>query len=168
MPIGGIDMFGCTQQVSDVIVRMEEANSMLTGLLVWVGFRRKLVEYRRLPRPEGRSAWTLRRKLRYMLDSMYAFNDLPVLMLTIVGLIGVTFSFVVGVIVLVAWLAGLVPVQGYTPLILTMLFSTSMVLLGMGVIGGYVWRAFENTKRRPLFIPMSCETFTKNTGREEA
>lgn len=168
MPVGGVDMFGCTQQVRDIIVGMEEANSTLMGLVVWTGFRRKLVAYRRLPRPDGRSGWTLRKKARYMIDSLYAFSDLPVMLLTVIGLLGVAFSMSVSAVVFVAWLAGFVSVQGYTPLILTMLLSTSMILLGMGVIGGYVWRAFENTKRRPLFIPMSCETFRRSGGGEEA
>jgi glycosyltransferase involved in cell wall biosynthesis len=161
MPEGGIDVFGCTQQVRDVIVKMEESNTMLVGLLVWVGFRRTLVRYHRLPRPVGKSGWSLRRKLRYTLDSVYAFSDLPILILTVIGMGGTLFSILVGMAVLVAWLTGLVPVKGYTPLILTLLLSTSMILLGLGTIGGYVWRAFENTKRRPLSIPMLHEQYSK-------
>lgn len=161
MPEGGIDVFGCTQQVRDVIVKMEEANSTLVGLLVWVGFRRKLVEYRRLPRPIGKSAWSLRRKLRYMFDSMYAFSDLPILLLITIGFLGTFLSLFASAVVAAAWMSGLIPIKGYTPTILTLLVSTSMILLGMGVIGGYVWRAFENTKRRPLFIPMLYESHTK-------
>ena len=74
-------------------------------------------------------------------------------------------SLVVGATVFVAWVAGLVPVRGYTPLILTVLFSSSLILFGLGIVGGYVWRAFENTKGRPLFIPLSRETFGEKGGR---
>ncbi len=158
MPEGGIDVFGCTQQVRDVIVRMEEANSTLVGLLVWLGFRRKLIPYQRLARSVGKSGWTFRRKMRYMLDSMYAFSDLPIVVLTSIGFLGVLSSVLASIVVATAWLAGLITVKGYTPLILAVLLSTSLILLSMGVLGGYIWRAFENTKNRPLYIPMLHES----------
>jgi len=161
MPPGGVDVFGCNQQVRDALVQLNEANSTLVGLLVWVGYRRKLVSYARLPRPQGKSAWGARRKLRYMLDSAYAFSDMPIMFLTVVGLAGVCLSCVCGLMVSIAWLSGFITVKGYTPLILTILFSTSLLLLGMGIIGGYVWRAFENTKQRPLFLPMLHKTYGK-------
>ena len=161
MPPGGVDVFGCNQPVRDALVQLNEANSTLVGLLVWMGYRRKLVSYRRLPRLEGKSAWGTRRRLRYMLDSAYAFSDMPIMFLTVAGLAGVCLSCVGGLVVSVAWLSGLIVIKGYTPLILTLLFSTSLLLLGMGIIGGYVWRAFENTKQRPLFLPMFHKTYEK-------
>ncbi len=161
MPRGGMDVFGCTRKVCELIVKMDEANSTLVGLLVWMGFRRKLVEYRRQPRSSGKSAWTLRRKLRYMSDSIYAFTDLPILLLQVTGLAGILLCGCASFITAAAWISGAVPVKGYTPLILSILFSASLILFGLGVVGGYVWRAFENTKQRPLFIPMTHERYTK-------
>jgi hypothetical protein len=161
MPPGGVDVFGCNEQVRDMLVQLNEANSTLVGLLVWMGYRCKLISYQRLPRLEGKSAWRTRRKLRYMLDSAYAFSDMPIMFLTVVGLAGVCLSCLGGLIVGAAWLSGFIAVKGYTPLILTLLFSTSLLLLGMGIIGGYVWRAFENTKQRPLFLPMLHKTYGK-------
>ena len=163
MPPGGIDVFGCTQQVRDIIVRMEEANSTLVGLLVWLGFRRKTVGYHRLPRPVGKSGWSFRRKMRYLLDSMYAFSDLPILMLVTIGSVGVLGSLLASLVVATAWIAGLITVRGYTPLILAVLLSTSLILLSLGVLGGYIWRAFENTKCRPLYIPMLHESHPNNS-----
>ena len=161
VPPGGVDIFGCNEKVRQVFVEMKESNSTLIGLLIWVGFRRKEIPYRRQKRLHGTSAWSFRKKLRYMMDSAYAFSDIPIMLLIVTGLFGVCFSVLAGAVVLFAWASGMVPIRGYTPLILTLLFSTSSILLSIGILGGYIWRAFENTKGRPLYIPVSQESFRK-------
>ena len=75
IPKGGADVFGCTRAVRDQVLRLKEGNSSLIGLLFWVGFRRCLVPYERLPRREGKSAWTLGKKLTYLNDSVFSFSD---------------------------------------------------------------------------------------------
>jgi glycosyltransferase involved in cell wall biosynthesis len=157
MPPGGIDSFGCTRQVCDILVSLPEANSTLVGLLFWVGFRREIITYPRAARTSGRSGWTLRRKLRYAFDTMLAFSDLPITLMIVVGALGIGGALAAAVAVLVAWAAGSIDVRGYTPLMLAVLFSFSTMLLALGVVGGYVWRIFENTKRRPMHLVRSTE-----------
>jgi glycosyltransferase involved in cell wall biosynthesis len=159
VPAGGVDVFGCSARVRDQLVTMEEANTSLIGLLFWVGFTRRVIPYDRLPRPSGRSAWSLRRKARYMLDSIFAFTDLPVVLLIWVGALGICGSVVLAAVVFVAWALGHIPVLGYTPLVLLLLVSVSMVLFALGIIGSYVWRTYENSKRRPLFIEARRRSF---------
>lgn len=159
MPPGGIDAFACNRQVRDALMTLNESNTSLVAQVLWLGFRRKHVPYRRLPRKDGKSGWTFRRKLRYMCDSIFAFTDLPLTLLMVIGAFGLLFSAIVGVAVFVAWCMGSITVPGYTPIILTILASMSAQLLGLGVIGAYVWRAYENTKCRPSFLPMLRESF---------
>jgi glycosyltransferase involved in cell wall biosynthesis len=168
MPPGGIDTFACNRAARDALLSLGESNSSLVGQLLWLGFRRKLVPYRRLRRQEGRSGWTFRRKLRYMFDSIYSFTDLPLGLLMLVGSLGLCFSLLTAVVVFVAWLFGRIAVPGYTPIILAVLISTFCQLLGLGVIGAYVWRTYENTKRRPPFIPMFHESFPAPDKQEPA
>jgi polyisoprenyl-phosphate glycosyltransferase len=160
MPEGGVDCFGCNRQVRDALMILDESNSSLVGQLVWLGFRRKHVAYRRLPRREGKSGWTFRRKLHYMLDSIFSFTDLPLILLTVVGFLGLLCSATVGAVVFTAWCLGAITVPGYTPILLVIVGATSGQLLGLGVIGAYARRAYENTKHRPLFVPMSRECFS--------
>jgi glycosyltransferase involved in cell wall biosynthesis len=157
MPPGGVDSFGCTRRVRDILVALPEANSTLVGLLLWVGFRRDFVSYPRVPRASGRSGWTFGRKLRYAFDSAFAFTDLPVTMMMAAGTIGVGGAVVAAIVVLAAWASGAVEVRGYTPLMLAVLFSLSTMLLALGIVGGYVWRIFENTKDRPVHLIQSME-----------
>ena len=152
IPRGGIDVFGCNQTVRDYLLGCEESNSSLVALLFWLGFRRHDVAYARRRRPHGRSAWTRRKRARYLADSIFSFSDLPVRLLLRFGLAGVLVSTIFGAVVLVARLANLVDVPGYTPTILTVLFFGGLNSIGLGVIGSYVWRAYENTKRRPSAV----------------
>lgn len=159
IPAGGVDIFGCTQQVARELVCLDESHSSLVGLLYWLGYRRVEVPYRRLGRADGRSGWSLRRKVRYFLDSVYSFTDVPITILTAIGAIGGLLTVLAGATVFVARLTGAIDQSGYTPLMLVMLLSTFSVLFGLGVVGSYVWRTYENSKRRPGSVAMSHERF---------
>jgi glycosyltransferase involved in cell wall biosynthesis len=159
MPPGGVDVFGCNRQFRDRLLTLPESNSSLVGLLFWLGYRRKLVSYARLPRLSGKSGWTLRKKVKYLFDSLFAFSDLPIRLLAFFGAVGLVTSAVVSVIVLIAKLLGLVAVPGYAATVLILTFFSGLNSFGLGVIGSYVWRTFENTKGRPLAIVMAAEEF---------
>ncbi len=152
MPPGGVDIFACTRAVAEQLVALRESNSSLIGLLFWVGYRRAELPYERLARPDGRSGWTLGKKSRYLLDSVYSFTDLPVSLLLWSGVVGAALTLVAAIVVLVSYLAGGITEPGYTPLMLVILFSTFTILSGLGIVGSYVWRAYENTKQRPLSV----------------
>ena len=158
-PVGGVDVFGCSRPVATELTQFHERNTSLVGLLFWLGYRRCQVPYVRDARTEGKSGWTFRRKLRYLFDSIYAFTDLPILMLQVVGLVGLLASLIFGTIVVLAYVTGGIDQAGYTPIIITILGSTSAMLIGLGVVGSYVWRAFENGQGRPVTVVARVEEF---------
>jgi hypothetical protein len=159
MPRGGIDVFGCTQAVRDRLLELREVNTNLVALLLWLGFRRAFVPYERRPRLEGRSAWTFGRKVRYALDSVFSFTDLPIKLLLILGATATGGAMVAAVTVLVAWMLGLVPVLGYTPLMLAITSFGGLTALGLGIVGQYLWLSLQNTRNRPPFIVRSVEHY---------
>jgi glycosyltransferase involved in cell wall biosynthesis len=148
VPASGVDVFACTAEVRDVICSLEAVHTSLVGQLFWVGFRRQLVPYDRRPSP-GPSGWTLAGKLRYLSDSVFAFTDLPVRILWVVGLIGLGLGILIGALELIARATGTAAVPGYTATILVITFFGSLNMLGLGIIGSYVWRAYETVKGRP-------------------
>jgi polyisoprenyl-phosphate glycosyltransferase len=148
IPPGGVDVFACTRAVRDVVCSLEDVHTSLVAQLFWVGFKRELIPYDRIPRPR-KSGWTFRRKFRYLADSVFAFTDLPVRALWTVGVLGIAISVIAGSIVLVARLLGAITVPGYAGIALTLLFFLGLNSLGLGIIGSYVWRAYEGVKRRP-------------------
>lgn len=159
IPSGGVDVFACTRQVAGELVRLEESHTSLIGLLFWLGFRRIEVPYEREPRAVGKTTWKFRRKVRYLLDSLFSFTDLPVTALAVVGFVGVLLSITIAIVVLIASATGNITVAGYAPIMLAVAFGTSSILFGLGLIGSYVWRTYENTKGRPSAIPMTHERF---------
>jgi polyisoprenyl-phosphate glycosyltransferase len=148
VPAGGADVFACTAAVRDVICSLEPVHTSLVAQLFWIGFRRQSVAYDRLPSP-GPSGWTFRRKLRYLSDSVFAFTDLPVRVLWLVGLLGLVLGGAIALLALIARIGGAIDVPGYTATILVIVFFGSLNMIGLGIIGSYVWRAYDTAKGRP-------------------
>ena len=159
MPVGGVDVFGCTRAVRDRLVELREINTSLVGLLLWLGFRRALVPYDRRARQEGRSGWTVQKKWRYALDSIFSFSDLPIRVLLILGGTATIGAIIADVTIFVCWQLGLIPVLGYTPLMLTITTFGGLTALGLGIVGQYLWLALQNTRNRPSFVVRSSEQF---------
>jgi glycosyltransferase involved in cell wall biosynthesis len=167
LPRGGVDVFACTPPVRQVLLSLREPNSSLVAQLCWIGFNRIEIPYRRRKRARGKSAWTFRRRFRYMLDSVFGFSDLPIVLLLWIGMVGVAASLIAAIIVLLSWFMGGISVAGYTPILLSILFVGSLLLTGQGIVGAYVWRAAENTKLRPLSIVASHEVLGQGTRNED-
>jgi glycosyltransferase involved in cell wall biosynthesis len=164
LPTGGVDIFACQRSVRDQILALRESNTSLIALLFWVGYRRATVPYVRLKREAGRSSWTLRKRLRYLADSVFGFTDLPLRLLFHVGWVGVAVSIALGLMTLLAKLTGNVPIPGYAATLLTVVFFGALNCLGLGTIGGYVWRTFENSKERPSYIVANHQVFPGKAG----
>jgi len=163
MPPGGVDMFGCNRQFRNELLSLDESNSSLIGLLFWLGFRRKTVAYQRRERQHGVSAWTLKKKINYLMDSIFSFSDLPLKLLISFGGIGVVFSLLFGLLVLLLKATGWVEVPGYTATVLIVLFFGALNTAGIGLLGAYVWRAYANTQGRPISVVMRAESFLGKT-----
>ncbi len=155
IPPGGVDVFGCNRAFRDHLLTMEPANTSLVGQLVWLGFRRRTVPYARVARQHGKSAWSFRRKLDYLLDSVFAFTDFPIRALLFTGALGLFISFVVGLLVLIARIEGTLQVPGYAATVLLILFFAALNMFGLGIVGSYAYRAFENSKNRPAALVMT-------------
>ena len=149
LPPGGIDVFGCNAAFHRELLKLEESHSSLVGLVLWLGFRRKAIPYKRQRREHGKSAWTLTKRMRYLADSSFSFSDLPIKVLLWLGSIGLVISIVFSIILLWARLTGRIQVPGYSPIVLTIIFFGSINLVCLGIVGAYVWRVYENTKKRP-------------------
>ena len=122
--------------------------------------KRKLIERR--ARAEGQSAWTFGRRLRYALDSISAFTDLPLRALLLIGAAGTTLAVLAGATVFVGWLMGRIPVLGYTPIMLVITFFGGLTALGLGITGEYLWLTLQNTRGRPNYIVTSASTYDTN------
>ena len=152
IPASGVDVFAVSRRARDALLQLDEAHSSLIAQLFWIGFPRAEVPYERRVRKYGSSGWTWRKKAAYLLDSIFSFTAIPITLLMFIGFAGTVGFLLLGIALMIARALNLVAVPGYTAIMLTILFSASLILLGLGIVGSYVWRAYENTKRRPLGI----------------
>ena len=158
IPRSGVDVFACTSAVRDVVCSLETVHTSIIAQMFWVGFRRELIPYDRLPSPR-KSGWSLGRKLRYTADSVFAFTDLPVRMLWAAGVIGLVTAIVLGASILIGRAFGDITVPGYAATVLVVMFFGSLNLVGLGIVGSYAWRAYEMSKGRPSRIVQTITEF---------
>lgn len=159
MPVGGVDIFACNQVFRNQLLQLEERHSSLVAQVFWMGFRRTSVPYHRQAREHGKSAWTLHKKITYLTDSIFSFTDLPIRLLIRFGGIGSFLFGLLALFVLFARLTGTIHVPGYAALMVSISFLGSLNLLGLGIVGSYAWRTYENTKARPLAITLHSHQF---------
>lgn len=152
IPKGGVDIFACNRAALETVLEIGEPNSSLVAQLFWIGYRREFVPYERREREHGQSAWSFSRRMRYMMDSIFSFSDLPILFVLWFGVIGSIISLILGIVIGLLRFSGVINVPGYAALAILITFSASASLAVQGIIGSYLWRTFENTKRRPLRI----------------
>ena len=162
IPDGGVDVFGCNAAFREQLLALRESHSSLVGLIYWLGFRRETVAYSRRARRHGQSAWTLRGKLDYLMDSLFAFSDLPVKLLLIAGVVGLAIAVAFGLVVIVSRATGSFDVPGYAATVSTVLFFGALNTVGIGVVGSYVWRSYANTQQRPLAVVMRRFEFAES------
>ena len=160
VPEAGVHTFGCTKVVRNRLIELREPTTNLVALLFWMGFRRAYIPYEREQRRAGRSAWTLGRKLRYGLDSMFSFTDLPIRFLLLLGLIGTVTAVTFSILLLAASFAGRVVVPGYAPTILAVTFFGSITSLGLGILGQYAWLILQATRGRPGYLVERVDRFS--------
>lgn len=152
MPEGGFDVYLLDRKVINVLLSLDERNSALTGQILWSGFKTEQIPYVRLEREIGTSKWTLKKKIRLVTDTLFSFSTLPISLVTGIGTVSFIGALVWGIVVLIFKLMGLIQVSGWTTLFIFNLFSFGIIMVTLGILGGYLWRTFDASKNRPPYI----------------
>lgn len=152
MPKGGFDVYLLDRKVIHVLMELDEKNSALTGQILWSGFKTDKVYYTRLAREIGKSRWTLRKKIRLVSDTLFSFSTLPITVVTVIGAVSFIGSLIWAVVEIIFKLMGMIEVSGWTTLFIFNLFSFGVVMLTLGILGGYLWRTFDASRNRPAYI----------------
>lgn len=152
MPSGGFDVFLLDRKVVEVLDRMDEKDSAITGQILWSGFRTDSVYYTRKAREVGKSRWTLRKKIRLVTDTLFSFSTVPITFVAVIGTVSTVGSMIWALVVFVCRLTGKIVVTGFTTLFIFQLFSFGVIMLTLGVLGGYLWRTFNASRNRPVYI----------------
>lgn len=152
MPKGGFDVYLLDRKVIEVLSRLDERNSALTGQILWSGFRTDLVPYVRRAREIGTSRWTFAKKVRLVTDTLFSFSTFPVKLVEGVGVVSFFGAIVMTIVEIIAKLTGKITVPGWTLLFIFQLFSFGVIMLTLGILGEYLWRTFDASRKRPPYI----------------
>lgn len=152
MPKGGFDVYLLDRKVINVLMQLDEKNSALTGQILWSGFRTEKIYYTRLQREIGESRWTLKKKIRLVTDTLFSFSTLPIMVVSAIGTLSCFGAAAWAAAVFIFKLLGLIDVSGWTTLFIFNLLSFGVIMLTLGILGGYLWRAFDASRNRPPYI----------------
>lgn len=163
MPKGGFDVYLLDQKVIRVLLSLDERNSALTGQILWSGFKTEEIPYVRLEREIGTSKWTLKKKVRLVADTLFSFSTLPISLVTMIGTLSCVGALIWGIVVLVCKIMGLIQVSGWTTLFFN-LCSFGIIMVTLGILGGYLWRTFDASRNRPTYIVEDENTLEQKKG----
>jgi dolichol-phosphate mannosyltransferase len=154
MPRQGFDFFLIDRQVCNLIKTIQESNTYLMGMILWLGFEPAVVYYHRQQRPEcfGRSMWSFTKKLKYFIDAFVAFSYVPVRAASLLGISLSVLGLLYALALLILRLFVGTPVVGWLSLMAVLLLVSGVQLLMTGILGEYLWRNLDETRRRPRFV----------------
>jgi dolichol-phosphate mannosyltransferase len=167
IPLDAGDFCVMRGEVVEAMNRLPERNRFVRGLRTWIGYRQTGLAYERAARFAGEPKYTFSRLVKLGLDGIINFSYRPLQIITYVGLIVALTAMLLGAFVFVLYLSngtiwGFNPHQsrGWTSLILVLLFSSAVQMISLGILGEYIGRLFEETKRRPIYLlkkRINCE-----------
>lgn len=152
MPEGGFDCYLLDRKAIDVLLMLDEKNSSLSLQVLWMGFQTDKVYFHRRAREIGQSRWTMSKKIKLVMDSMMSFSYFPIRFMTMLGGLVSLLAFIMGIYIVSSKLIVGEDVIGWTSLMAVLLFSTGLILLMLGVLGEYIWRALDASRNRPPFL----------------
>lgn len=144
------DFYLLDRSVVDALMSCGERNTSLFGLIVWSGFRQVGVEYDRRPRRHGASKWSFTSKMRLALDWIVSFSGVPLRLMTFLGFAISGLGLLYALVVVFRSLFFGAPVLGWPSIVTLILILGGLQLVTLGVFGEYLWRIFDETKKRPL------------------
>lgn len=147
--------------VIDVINLMPEKNRFMKGIFAWVGFKSITIEYKRESRAMGKTKFSGWRLWNLAIEGITSFSSIPLRVWSYVGIIGSLFSIFYGCVIIFKTLVLGIDVPGYASLLVSILFIGSLQLMGLGILGEYIGRIYEETKRRPSYVVRKMYGFKK-------
>ena len=152
MPKGGFDCYLLDRQVIEVLKMFDEKNSALTLQVLWVGFQSEKIYFHRKARTIGESRWTMSKKIKLIIDSLMSFSYMPV---RIMSAIGALFAFIalIGIVACICEVSFIgTRSVGWASLMCVILLTSGIIMLMLGILGEYVWRALDASRKRPPFL----------------
>jgi dolichol-phosphate mannosyltransferase len=162
IPVDTGDFRLMDRRVVDALAQTRERHRFLRGLVSWVGFNQIGVDYERDARTSGATKYPVSKMLRFAFDGITSFSEVPLRLATYLGFVVSAFAFVYTIVVIVLKFLGRND-PGYTSTMVAILFFGGVQLIGIGILGEYVGRIYDQVKGRPLYLISSVEKPSQST-----
>jgi dolichol-phosphate mannosyltransferase len=139
------------RKVIDTLLEMPERLTFFRALSSWVGFNRTQIEFDVQKREVGKTKWSFRKLIKFALANLTSFTYIPMQFVTLSGFIFFIFACILGVDTLVNYFMGK-SAEGFSTVILLILFTGSLIMMGLGILGYYISKIYEEIKFRPRYI----------------
>jgi glycosyltransferase involved in cell wall biosynthesis len=146
----GADFVLVDRIVVDALAQYGERNLSVYAMIAWLGFRQGMIPYAKKQREHGRSGWTLRRKLKLVVDSVTSFSYMPIRVMTMVGILIAVLGFIYALVIIINYFAGQPP-EGWTSLAVVVLMLGGFQIVMVGTLGEYLWRCLDEARGRPRY-----------------
>jgi polyisoprenyl-phosphate glycosyltransferase len=160
IPLDAGDFRLMSRRVVNALRRSPERNRFLRGMVSWVGFSQTAIEYDRDVRYAGKTKYPLGKMIRFAMDGIVSFSDIPLRFASYFGFTVSAIAFVYALIVIAFKLFSLKP-PAYTPgwasTIVAVLFLGGVQLMSLGILGEYLGRVYDEVKGRPLYLISDIE-----------
>ena len=140
------------RRATDALMQLPENHRFMKGLFAWIGFKQVAVAYRRDARYAGQTKWNYWQLWNFAIEGFTSYSVIPLKVATYLGVLIAFFAFLYGVVMISKTLIYGNPVAGYPSLMVIVLFLGGIQLLFIGILGEYLGRIFNETKRRPLYL----------------
>lgn len=153
----GVDMKNASdfklidRKVVNILINMREKNAFFRALSSWVGFNTTTIRFDVQERKTGKTKWSTFKLIKYAFNNVSSFSTAPMQIVTLFGIIMLIISIVFGSISLFQKINGQA-LEGFTTVILILLFSSSIIMISLGIIGYYIAKIYEEIKDRPRYI----------------
>jgi dolichol-phosphate mannosyltransferase len=153
-PEKGADTLLLDHRVLRDLLALEERNLSVFGLILWLGYPTKVIPYHRDQRLHGTSGWTFLKRVKIFVDAVIAFSYLPFRVFSLAGLavLAGSFGYLAFLVVNRIFFWDGTVILGWTSLMVVMLLLNGFLILGLGILGEYVWRILDEVRRRPLYL----------------
>jgi len=118
----------------------------------WLGYTPEKIEYKREARKHGKSKWSMRKKWKLLIDSIFSFSAAPVRMISAIGLVVALASFTYGIVVVINAIIGEIEVPGFATITALIAFLLGLIIIMLGIISEYLWRIFDEVNRHPYAV----------------
>lgn len=152
IPLDTGDFRLMSRAVADVLRAMPERDRFLRGMVSWIGFRQIALPYSRAERFAGESKYPLRKMVHFALDGILSFSTKPLQLSVALGLVSACMALFGIFYAIILRLFTNVWVEGWTALMIAVLFLGGAQLLGIGILGEYLGRIYNQIKKRPMYV----------------